>query len=448
MTTDRGPARQPLWRAFAHRNFRLFFAGQTVSLIGTWMQQVALTWLVWDVTRSPFWLGLVGFASQIPSFFLAPVAGVLVDRVNRHRLLLLTQTLAMLQAFLMAALALQVSEGRQVPDYFLPTILGLGCFLGTVTVFDMTARQAFLTEIIDRREDLGNAIALNSSMVNGTRLVGPALAGLLLAQTGAAVCFLVNGLSYLAVLAALLVMRLQPRPIRRHTAPLVQGLSEGFRYVFGFAPIRVLLLLLALVSLASTFATVLYPVFADKILGGGATTLGYLMAASGLGALASALWLASRQSVLGLGKWIPLASGAFGLALVGFSYSENTWLSLLLLLVAGAGMMVEMAATNTILQTIVEEDKRGRVMSWYALAFLGTVPLGSLLAGGLADRLGAPLTVRVAGLCSTAGALLFAFWLPALREQVRPIYVRIGILSEAAAGVQAASELTLPPRGR
>jgi MFS family permease len=446
MTTDRVPARQPLWRAFAHRNFRLFFAGQSISLIGTWMQQVALTWLVWEVTHLPFWLGLVGFASQLPSFFLAPVAGVLVDRVNRHRLLLLTQTLAMLQAFVMAALAFQVGGGREVPDYFLPAVLLLGFFLGTVNVFDMTARQAFLTEMIDRREDLGNAIALNSSMVNGTRLVGPALAGLLLAQAGAAVCFLVNGLSYLAVLAALLAMRL--RPGERHRAPLVKGLSEGFRYVFGFAPIRTLLLLLALVSLASTFATVLYPVFADNILGGGATTLGYLMAASGLGALAAALWLASRQSVLGLGKWIPLASGTFGLALVGFSYSKDLRLALVLLLLTGAGMMVEMAATNTILQTIVEEDKRGRVMSWYALAFLGTAPVGSLLAGWLANRLGAPLTVRLAGLGSTAGAVLFALWLPALREQIRPIYRRIGILPEAVAGVEAATELTLPPRGR
>jgi MFS family permease len=412
------------------------------------MQQVALTWLVWEVTRSPFWLGLVGFCSQVPAFFLAPVAGVVVDRVNRHRLILLTQTLAMLQAFVLAALAFQVEDSTQVPPFLLPTVLALGLFLGAVNVFDMTGRQAFLVEIVDRREDLANAIALNSSMVNATRLVGPALAGQVLAHAGAAICFLVNGFTYLAVLAALLAMRLRPRPRPHHTTRLVEGLREGFRYAFGFAPIRALLLLLALVSLASTVATVLYPVFADKVLGGGAATFSYLTAASGLGALAAAVWLASRQTVLGLGKWIALAAGAFGLGLVGFSYSENIWLSLLLLTVTGGSMMVQMAASNTILQTIVEEDKRGRVMSLYTLAFLGTAPLGSLLAGFLGDAVGAALAVRIAGVCCVVGGVLFALWLPALRAEVRPIYVRMGILPEMAAGVQAASELTLPPRGR
>jgi MFS family permease len=430
-----------LGRALAHRNFRLFILGQGVSLIGTWMQQVALAWVVFEQTGSPDSLGVVGFAGQAPALFLAPVAGVLVDRWNRHRLILLTQTLAMLQAFAVAALVL--ADAVSVPAVAL-----LSLFLGVINVFDMTARQAFLTEMVDRREDLANAIALNSSMVNGARLVGPALAGLLLARAGAAVCFLLNGFSYLAVLAALLAMRLAPRPPARARTPLWQGLHEGLRYAIGFGPIRALVLLLALVSLMASAYSVLLPVFAKDVLHGGAEMLGWLGTASGVGALAAAVRLASRRSVLGLGRWVAWAPIGFGLGLVGFALSRWPALSILALAAVGFSMMAQMAASNTLLQTIVEEDKRGRVMSLYTLAFLGMAPLGSLLGGRLASTYGAQWTVGLAGVCCVAGSLVFMTRLPRLRQEVRPIYRRLGILPEMAAGLQAAAEPTVPPEER
>jgi MFS family permease len=427
-----------LLRALAHRNYRLFFAGQSISLIGTWMQQIAMAWLVYLLTNSPFWLGVVGFAGQIPSFVLSPVAGVLVDRWNRHRLLLLTQSLAMLQAFVLAALAL--TGAIQVWH-----ILVLSLFLGVVNAFDMTTRQAFLAEMVEDRADLANAIALNSSMVNGTRLVGPALAGFVLAESSAGVCFLLNGLSYLAVLAALLAMRVRPHRRERPTTHLVHELREGFAYAFGFAPIRSILMLLALTSLVGMSYSVLLPVFAKAILHGGAKTLGFLSAGAGVGALAGALFLASRKSVLGLGKWIMLAPALLGLGLMVFSFAEALWQALPPLCVVGFAMMVQMASSNTILQTIVEEGKRGRVMSFYTMAFLGMAPLGSLLAGSLADVIGTTATLRVGGLTCVVGSLVFATQLPRLREMVRPIYVRMGILPEVASGLQAAAQLTAPP---
>ncbi|HEX5269076.1 MAG TPA: MFS transporter, partial [Gemmataceae bacterium] len=401
-----------LGRALSHRNFRLFVFGQGVSLIGTWMQQVALAWLVFVLTgsssQSSFWLGLVGFCGQAPALLLAPFAGVIVDRANRHRLLLVTQTLMMLQAFGVAALAF---SGRAD----VPSLVALSLFLGVVNVFDMTARQAFYTEMLDRREDLANAIALNSSIVNGSRLVGPALAGLLLAETSAGVCFAVNGVSYLAVLAALLAMRLPARPRPPVRGRIVAGLREGLAYALGFAPIRSILLLLSLVSLMGMSYAVLLPVFASDVLHGGPTTYGLLTAASGVGALAGALLLAARHSVLGLGRWITFTPALFGAALIGFSFSTTLWLSLPLLTVAGFAMMVQMASSNTVLQTIVEEDKRGRVMSLYTMAFLGTAPLGSLLAGWLADVIGPPKMVRLGGACCVLGSALFATQLPRLR---------------------------------
>ncbi len=426
-------------RALGHRNYRLFFAGQSISLIGTWMQQIAMSWLVYEMTRNVFLLGLVGFAGQIPTFFGAPLAGVLVDRWNRHRLLLLTQTLAMLQAFVLAGLAF--SGMVTVGD-----LIALSVVLGLVNAFDMTARQAFLTEMVTRKEDLANAIALNSSMVNGARLVGPSLAGLLLAAThsNAGLCFLINGLSYLAVLAALLAMRVQPRA-RPPRTPLVEGLKEGFGYAFGFAPIRAVLLLLAVVSFVGMPYTVLMPVFATDVLHGGPETLGFLMTASGVGALAGALYLASRRTVLGLGRLIALAPVAFGLGLVAFACSQLLAVSLVLLFVTGFAFMVQMASSNTILQTIVEEDKRGRVMSFYTMAFFGAAPLGSLLAGLVAEHLGAPATLALGGLGCVIGGLAFTTVLPSLRERVRPIYVRLGILPQVARGLQAASEWAVPP---
>jgi len=402
------------------------------------MQQVAISWVVWRLTSSPKWLGVVAFAGQIPALLLSPIAGVLVDHWNRHRLLLLTQTLAMLQAFALVSLAL-AGVLTEWP------MAALSLFLGIVNAFDMTARQAFLTEMVASREDLANAIALNSSLVNATRLVGPALAGLVLSLTGELVCFLVNGISYLAVLAALLAMRVAPRPLDRHRVPLVQGLREGFTYAFGFAPIRAILLLLALTSLMSMAYTVLLPVFAAQVLQGDAGTLGMLTAGAGLGALIAAVALTARRSVVGLGKWIALAPSLFGLGLIGFSFSRALWVSAPLLAVVGFALMLQMAASNTLLQTLTAEDKRGRVMSYYTMAFLGMAPLGSLLGGMLADVLGAPMVVRLAGACCIAGSLLFALQLPRLRALVRPLYVQMGILPEVTVAVQGASALNVPP---
>jgi len=425
-------------RALGHRNYRLYFIGQGVSLIGTWMQQVAAAWLVFELTHSSWWLGVVNFAGQMPAFFVAPFAGVLVDRWNRHRLLILTQTLMMLQAFALAALALT----HVIHVWHL---LALSALLGLVNAFDMTGRQAFLTQIVARREDLANAIALNSSMVNGTRLVGPALAGVVLAGAGAGVCFLVNGISYLAVLAALLAMCVTQAERKAPHPPLVQGLREGFAYAFGFPPIRALLLLLAAASLMGFSYAVLLPVFATDVLHGGARMLGVLTAASGVGALLAAMWLAARKTVLGLGRVIAVAPAAAGLGLIAFSFSQWWWLSAPLLSVTGFALMAQMASSNTILQTIVDEDKRGRVMSLYTMAFLGMSPLGSLLIGWLADVLGAPAALLISGVSCVLASLAFAPYLPSLRARVRPIYTRLGILPQAAAGVQAATELTTPP---
>jgi MFS family permease len=424
-------------RSLAHRNFRLFFAGQSISLVGTWMQQVAMSWVIYELTRqqgehvAAFWLGVVNFASQIPAFFLAPFAGVFVDHWNRHRLILLTQTLAMLQAFVLAGLTLTQSIN-------VPWIMILSVMLGLVNAFDMPGRQAFMTEMIDNREDLSNAIALNSSLFNAARLVGPALAAVLLAIVGAGLCFLVNGISYLAVLAALLAMRVPPRQVAAIRKPLYQGLSEGFSYAFGFGPIRSILLLVALVSLAGMSYSVLLPLIATQILHGEEGMFGLLTIASGFGALCGAIYLASRRSVLGLGRWIMAAPALAGLALSAFSFSTWPWLSMALLAVVGFSFMVHMGASNIVMQTIVEEDKRGRLMSFYTMAFMGMTPLGSLLAGFLVSQVGLAHTFQIAGITCMAGSIAFALQFRRLRTQVRPIYVRMGILPEMASGVYPA----------
>jgi MFS family permease len=426
-------------RALDHRNYRLFFIGQSVSLIGTWMTRIAISWLVYRLTKSALLLGVVGFAGQIPSFLLAPVAGVLVDRWNRHRLLVATQALAMAQSLALGALTLTgVVKIWQV--------IALSAFQGVVNAFDMPARQAFVVDMVEKREDLSNAIALNSSMVNAARLLGPSLAGVIIAAFGEGWCFMLDGVSYMAVIASLLLMTL-PRAVAEQIEGenLIRQFREGWNYVVGFKPIRNMLLLLALVSLLGMPYTVLMPVFADEILGGGPYTLGWLMAASGVGALIGALFLAARKTVLGLGKFIPAMAGAFGAGLIAFSFSRALWLSLLLMVVTGLGFMVQMAVSNTLLQTIVEEDKRGRVMSFYTAAVMGTTPFGSLLAGAVAARFGAPHTLLISGICCIAGALWFAKTLPSLRRDVRPIYVSMGILPQVATGLQKTSELTVPP---
>ena len=403
------------------------------------MTRIATSWLVYRLTGSAFLLGVVGFAGQIPSFLLAPFAGVLVDRWNRHRLLVATQVLALVQSLALALLAL-------TGHIKIWHVIGLSIFQGLINAFDMPARQAFVVEMVEKREDLANAIALNSSMVNVARLLGPSIGGVVIAAVGEGWCFMVDAISYLAVIASLLAMKITPRTLRVTTdANIFQQLREGWTYVVRFAPIRNILLLLALVSLVGMPYTVLMPVFANDVLHGGPNTLGFLMAASGVGALMGALFLAARRSVLGLGKFIPLMAAAFGAGLIVFSFTRVLWLSLGLMVVTGLGFMVQMAVSNTVLQTIVEEDKRGRVMSFYTMAFMGTAPFGSLLAGSVADRIGAPHTLVFGGIGCILGALWFATSLPALRRDVRPIYMKIGILPEMAAGIQQTSELSVPP---
>jgi MFS family permease len=415
-----------LVRSLSHRNFRLFFFGQGVSLIGTWMQQIAMTWLVYRLTDQEFLLGLTAFAGQVPTFFLAPLAGVLSDRLDRWRIQLVTQTLSMLQAFLLAALALTgVMAVWQ--------IIVLAVVLGFVNAFDMISRQALLTEMLENREDLGNAIALNSLTFNGARLIGPSLAGFLIGLLGEGVCFLVNGVSYLAVLAALLAMRLPPRERPADHPPLAHGLREGVVYAFGSAPIRALLLLVAVVALSGVSYAVLMPVFAKHpdLLHGDSRTFGLLMSAAGCGALAGGAYLAARKSVLGLLRRIGLAPAVVGCGLVAMSYppfTQTLALALPLLFLIGLAMMVQMASINTLLQTIVDDDKRGRVLSFYTMAFMGMAPLGSLLAGALSEVVGAPVTVRLGGFCCLAASALFLLRLPGLRASIRPIYIRLGIL--------------------
>jgi len=423
MNLDDPKGLQLIFRALHHRNYRLFFGGQGVSLIGTWMQQIAMSWLVYRMTQSAFLLGVIGFLGQIPAFLLSPFAGVLIDRWNRHRILVGTQSLAMIQAFILAFLTLTGTIA-------IWHIIILALSLGFVNAFDMPTRQAFVVEMVETGEDLGNAIALNSFLFNGARLLGPSIGGILISLLGEGVCFLLNGISFIAVIAALLAMKMTKREIRSKSSHVLQGIKEGFTYAFGFPPIRSLLLLLGLVSLAAMPYTVLMPVFAKNILHGGPHTLGFLLGASGVGALVGAIYLASRKSVLGLGRLIVIALNIFGIGLIAFSVSRVLSLSLLLLAFTGFGMMVQMASTNTVLQTIVEEDKRGRVMSLYTMAFMGMVPFGSLLAGTLASKIGAPGTIMISGLACILGSILFARKLPALREMVRPIYIEKEILSK------------------
>ena len=409
------------WRALRHRNFRLFFGGQSISLIGTWMTRIATAWLVYRLTGSALLLGTVSFAGQIPTFLFAPFAGVWVDRLNRRQVLVWTQTLSMLQSLALAALTL---SGHIAIHW----ILILSVSQGIINAFDMPGRQAFMVQMVEDRLDLGNAIAINSSMVNIARLIGPSLAGMLIAATNEGWCFLVDGVSYLAVIASLLAMRLPAPALRRETTSMWTALQEGWTYVSGFLPVRNILMLFAVVSLMGMPFVVLMPIFAARVLHGGPHTLGYLMGAMGVGALGSALSLAARKSVRGLIRIIPIAAAVFGLGLIGFGLSHVFWLSMVMVLVAGMGMMQGMASSNTIIQTLVSEDKRGRVMSYYTMAFMGMAPFGSLLAGTMAHAAGAPFTVIVSGSAVLLGAAWFFTRLPAIRKVIRPIYREMGIL--------------------
>ncbi|WP_017652253.1 MFS transporter [Fortiea contorta] len=407
--------------ALKSKNYRLFFAGQGISLIGTWMTQLATVWLVYHLTNSALMLGVVGFTSQIPSFFLAPFGGVFVDRFSRYHTLIGTQILAMMQSLALAALAL--TDVIQVWH-----IIVLSLFQGFINALDAPARQAFVPELVERREDLANAIAINSTMINGARLIGPAVGGLLIANIGIAYCFLVDGLSYIAVIAALLAMKIKAKKTPVNSKNVLQQVKEGFVYAFSFPPIRSILLLSALVSLMGMQNTTLVPIFAKEILKGGAETLGFLMAASGVGALTGGIYLATRQTILGIGKLIALAPGILGIGLIGFALSRFLPLSLFTMLFVGLGTILQIAASNTFLQTIVEEDKRGRLMSLYTMSFLGMIPLGNLLGGFLATHIGAPNTLIIDGIVCILGAIFFARKLPNLRQLVRPIYEQKGII--------------------
>jgi len=400
-----------IFRSLQYRNYRLFFAGQSVSLIGTWIQRIAMPWLVYDLTKSVFLLGLVGFAGQIPTLLLSPFAGVITDRWNRYHILIATQVLAMLQAVILTILVFN----KSVEVWH---IVLLSSFLGCVNAFDIPARQAFVVKMVEKKEDLSNAIALNSSMVNGARLLGPSVAGVLLATTGEGICFLLNALSYIFVIWSLLLMKVSPFEKKVTTNSVLTEFKEGFTYTFNSVPIKYTVLLLALVSLMGMPYTVLMPVFAKDILHGGSHTFGFLMGASGFGALSGAFYLAWRKSLTGLDKVIPIASATFGIGLILFSFSRYFPLSLVLMVIIGLGMMLQMATSNTIMQTLVSNEMRGRVMSFYTMAFMGTAPFGSLLAGSSAKFIGVPSTILIGGISCIAGAIFFTRKLPEITRAI------------------------------
>ena len=421
------------WRALRHRNFRLFFGGQSISLIGTWMTRVATSWLVYRLTKSALLLGTVGFAGQIPTFLLAPLAGVLVDRIDRRKVLVWTQALAMVQSVVLAALTL--SNRINISE-----VLALSAFQGIINAFDMPGRQSFMIRMVEDRADLSNAIAINSSMVNTARLVGPSLAGLLIAATSEGWCFLVDGVSYIAVIASLLMMEIPHEPPQHAGATMLEQLRQGWMYVSGSVPIRSILLLFSVVSLMGWPFMVLMPVFAARVLHGGPHTFGFLMGAVGVGSLVSALALVVRKSVRGLLRIIPIGAALFGIGLVAFGLSRSLWLSLPLMFLTGFGMMQGVTSSNTILQTLVEEKMRGRVMSYYTMAFVGMAPFGSLLAGTLAQAIGAPRTVIISGIACILGSLWFWSRMTAIRSDMRRIYQRLGIVPIPEIAVEEGAE--------
>lgn len=410
-----------IFRALRYRNYRLFFIGQGISLIGTWMQQVAMSWLVYSLTNSAFLLGVVAFSGLICTFLLTPFAGVLVDRMDRHRILVITQTLAMLQALALAAVVLTGSAAVW-------NLVVLSMALGFINAFDMPTRQSFVLDMVTNREDLGNAIALNSSLFNSARLIGPSVAGVLVATVGEGLCFLINGISFIAVIACLLAMKLTPTPPRGKQEDFFRGMKDGASYAFGFPPIKYIITLLAFAALVAMPYPVLMPVFAKEVLQGGANTLGFLMAGAGVGALAGAIYLAARQNVFGLDKIIIISALSFGIGLVCFSLSRVMALSMLFMAITGFGMVVQLAASNTILQTIADDDKRGRVMSFFVMSFMGLAPFGSLLFGGLATVIGAPNTLLIGGCCIIAGALVFARKFSTVKGMVHQAYVKRGLM--------------------
>jgi MFS family permease len=421
-----------IFRSLKYKNYRLFFSGQSISLIGTWMQRIAMPWLVYHMTGSELLLGIVSFAGQIPTFLLSPVAGVISDRLNRYHLLIITQVLSLVQASILAVLSL-------TGNIEIWHIAVLSIILGCINAFDMPSRQSFVVDMVGNKEDLGNAIALNSLMFNSARIIGPSIAGILLAVTSEGICFLINAISYIFVIASLLMMNIEISPIRIGGSRIFKELREGLEYILGFSPIKQLLILLSIVSLTGMSYTVLMPVFAKDVLQGGSQTYGFLMGASGIGALFGAVYLASRTTVLRLGRIVPAAAILFGSGLIVLSFLRLFPVALFLMFFVGCGMMLQTAASNTILQTITDDDKRGRVMSFYTMAVMGTAPFGSLLSGVLAKAIGTPLTILFGGVSTIIGAIFFLRKLPELRKIVRPIYVRMGIIPEVAQGLSEAT---------
>jgi len=388
-------------RAFRYRNYRLFFLGQGISVVGTWMQMIAMSWLVYKLTGSALLLGAVGFVTQIPSLFIMPFAGVLIDRLDRRRILIWTQGLATLQAVVLTVIV--YTGVVQIWHIF-----ALGLFIGLVNSVDMPTRQAFVIKMVDRREDLASAIAMNSAMFNGARLVGPLIAGLVIAGFGEKVCFLLNAVSYLAVIVSLAAMRIEHTRPAGSAGKVFTELREGLSYAFRSPPIRSILIMLAFLSLTAMPYITIMPVMAKLVLAGDASTYGFLMGAIGVGALGGAVFLASRKAFIGLWKIIPVAAFIFGTGLVLASFSRTLWLSLVLMVVAGFGMMAQLATSNTVIQNIVDESKRGRVMAFYTTAIMGILPFGSLLVGGLADIITAPWTMFAGGVAAILASVVFA----------------------------------------
>ena len=418
-----------IFRSLQYRNYRLFFGGQSISLIGTWMQRIAMPWLVYHLTGSAFLLGLVSFAGQIPTFLLAPLAGVVTDKFSRYRVLLITQVISLLQALILALLSL---AGVIQIWHIVVLSIALGC----VNAFDVPSRQSFVVEMVEKKEHLGNAIALNSMMFNGARLIGPSIAGLILATAGEGICFLINAVSYIFVVVSLLSMKIQKKEIIRKSGNVLNDMKEGFRYTFGFAPIKHLLILLGIVSLMGSSYQVLMPVFAKEILHGNSSTFGFLMGAAGVGALAGAIFLASRETLIKLGRIIPAASAMFGAGLVVLSFTKYFSVSLLLMIIIGLGLMLQTASSNTILQTITDDDKRGRVMSFYAMALMGTVPIGNLIAGSIASGIGIAGTLLMGGIVTALAGIWFELNRKSLRKHIHPVYVNKGIMTDRPGGLK------------
>jgi len=390
------------FRALRHKNYRLFFSGQCISLTGTWIQQLAMSWLIYSLTKSALLMGLIMFAGSVPALFLSPVAGVLVDRVNKYHSMIILQILFMVEAFVIAVLTM--TGIIQVWHVIILSIL-----MGITAAFDMPLRQAFVVNLVEDSEDVGNAISLNSSSFNLARLVGPALAGILIASFGEGPCFLINSLSYIAVIAALLAMKIKVLPVKKTTnINVFQEFKEGLKYVSDSLPMRNILIFLSITSLVGMSFPVLMPIFAKETLSGNAQTLGFLMSASGVGALVGALSLAGKRSFLGLEKWICVAALVFGLGLFGLAFTAKIWVAMALLFFTGLGMVIIIAACNTMIQDLVDDDKRGRVMSLYAMAFMGTAPIGSLCGGAIADKIGVPHTFLLIGLTMVISAFVFS----------------------------------------